>query len=148
MTKLPDFTRIDFKDVLGDGDMPSADAWTTPEHMAGWFSPMTTVKIPKLDLREGGEYRIDMKGEERDHVHAGRYLKVDRPRELAFTWISEGTGQQETVVTVRFEPRDGGTVLTLTHEKLPGEESRENHRKGWLVICDRLDEVLVEAPGV
>ena len=31
------------------------DAWTTPEHMANWFSPAKMpVSIPKLDLRVGG----------------------------------------------------------------------------------------------
>ena len=121
------------------------DAWTTPDHMAQWFSPMTTATVPKLDLREGGEYRIDMKGEDSDYVHEGKYLKVDRPRELAFTWVSEGTQKQETVVTVRFEEKDGGTLLTLTHDKLPTEESRENHRQGWTVICDKLEGIFAEA---
>ena len=119
------------------------DAWTTPGHMAQWFSPMTTATVPMLDLRVGGEYRIDMHGDDCDYVHEGKYLKVDRPRELAFTWISDGTQQEETIVTVHFEAKGEGTLLTLTHEKLPSDEARENHLKGWTVICDRLDGVLV-----
>ena len=31
MTQLPDFTKVDFKDVLGDGNMPAGEGWTTPE---------------------------------------------------------------------------------------------------------------------
>jgi methylmalonyl-CoA mutase len=31
MTQLPDFTKIDFQDVLGEDDLPSGQAWTTPE---------------------------------------------------------------------------------------------------------------------
>ena len=118
------------------------DAWTTPEHMAQWFSPMTTASVPKLELREGGEYQIDMHGEDRDFVHVGKYLKVDRPKELAFTWISDGTQQIETIVTLLLEAKNDGTMLTLKHEKFPSAESTDNHRGGWEAILNRLVEAL------
>ena len=51
------------------------EAWTTPEQMSQWFSPMTKgASVPKLELREGGEYRIDMHSDERDYVHVGKFL--------------------------------------------------------------------------
>ncbi len=55
MTKLPDFTRIDFKDVLGDGDMPSADAWTTPEGIAvkPVYTAADTAGLDFLDTYPG-----------------------------------------------------------------------------------------------
>ena len=53
------------------------DAWTDPEGMGAWFSPMTTASVPKLDLRVGGDFQIDMHGEDKDHVHTGRYLEIE-----------------------------------------------------------------------
>jgi len=120
------------------------EAWTTPEHMAQWFSPMTTASVPKLELREGGEYQIDMHGEDHDFVHVGKYLKIDRPNELVFTWVSDGTQQVETVVTLRLEPRGNGTLLTLIHDKMPSAEATENHRMGWTAIANKLEEVLAK----
>jgi uncharacterized protein YndB with AHSA1/START domain len=113
------------------------DAWTDPEGMGAWFSPMTTASVPKLDLRVGGDFQIDMHGEDMDFVHTGRYLEIDRPRKLAFTWISGGTQDQETVVTLNLEADGDGTLLTLTHERFPNTESRDNHAKGWAAIMEK-----------
>lgn len=119
------------------------DAWTNPESMASWFSPMTTASIPVMDLRVGGDYRIDMHGDGKDYVHTGKYLEVDRPGRLKFSWHSEGTGQEETIVTLDIKSDGDGSMLTLTHEKLPNEQSRDDHEKGWMVILEKLPGVLV-----
>jgi len=121
------------------------DAWTTPDHMANWLSPMTTASIPRLDLRVGGEYQIDMHGDEKIYVHTGRYLEVDRPHRLSFTWFSEGTQQKETVVTLEMTPEGNGTLLTLTHERFPNEKSRDEHEMGWTAIMEKLGSVFPNA---
>ena len=118
------------------------DAWTTPSHMANWISPMTTATVPKLDLRVGGEYRIDMHGENKDYVHTGSYKEIDRPNKLVFSWFSDGTQQQETIVTIELEAAGGGTLLTLTHERIPKEKSRDDHEGGWTTIVDKLEQAL------
>lgn len=115
------------------------DAWITPSSMGQWLSPMTTCDVPRLDLRVGGEYQIDMHGEGAVHVHTGKYLEIDRPNKLVFTWHSEGTGQQETVVTLEMKAAGEGTDFTLTHERFPSAESRDNHEKGWTAILAKLE---------
>ena len=55
------------------------------------------------------------------------------------TWFSDGTDQQETLVTLEMTPESGGTILTLTHERFPGAESRDNHEKGWQAIMAKLE---------
>ena len=55
--------------------------------------------------------------EDRKYPHYGRYLRIDRPRLLEFTWISEGTRGKESVVTIELVARGGKTELTLTHVK-------------------------------
>lgn len=118
------------------------DAWTTPAHMANWLSPMTSASVPRLDLRVGGEFQIDMHGEEKSYVHTGKYLEIDRPNKLVFTWVSEGTQQEETVVTIELQEKAGGTELTLTHERFPSAKAKENHNQGWTAIVEKLERVL------
>jgi len=133
---------LTIKKHLGASPEAIFDAWTTPAKMAEWFSPMTTASVPKLDLRVGGEYQIDMHGDERNYVHTGKYLEVERPNKLKFSWFSDGTEQKETIVTLELEPDGDGTMLTLTHEKFPTEKSREEHRKGWTAIVEKLGPVV------
>jgi uncharacterized protein YndB with AHSA1/START domain len=115
------------------------DAWTNPESMASWFSPMTTCVVPKMELRPGGEYQIDMAAAEgnKAYSHRGKYLEVDRPHRLVFTWISEGTEQTETQVTVDIQPAGEGCELTLTHVDFPNAESMGKHLQGWKVILEK-----------
>jgi uncharacterized protein YndB with AHSA1/START domain len=119
------------------------DAWTDPDNMGAWFSPMTTASVPKLDLRVGGEFQINMHGQDTEYVHTGQYLEIDRPRKLVFTWVSEGTQDRETVVTLVLAADDKGTLLTLTHERFPDTESRDNHAKGWAAILEKFVGVCV-----
>ena len=122
------------------------EAWTTAESMAQWISPMPLgATIPKFDLRVGGEYQIDMHSEDRNFVHVGKFLKIDKPRALDFTWISDGTEQKETIVRLQFESKGEGTLLTLTHEDFTSEEAKKNHNQGWTVIVDKLASALVSA---
>ena len=117
------------------------DAWTDPEGLGAWFSPMTTASVPELDLRVGGAFRIDMHGEDADYVHTGKYLEVDRPHRLVFTWISAGTEDKETRVTVDLAADGDGTLLTLTQERFPCEESRDSHQQGWGAILEKFTGV-------
>jgi len=45
-------------------------------------------------------------------------------------------------VTVLFKPDNGGTLLTLTHEKLFDEESRKGHEQGWIGSFEKLEKLL------
>ena len=73
--------------------------------------------------------------------HRGRYLEIDRPRRLVFTWVSPGTGGTESVVSLEFTaagPASEETDLRLVHERLPSDEARTGHAGGWSSILDRL----------
>lgn len=117
-------------------------AWLDPDHLKQWIAPMGTASVPLLEPRVGGRYRIDMHGENATYVHQGEYLELESPRRLQFTWISDGTEQQSSVVTIELAESDGGTLLTLKHEKLPSTQSAENHQGGWAAIAENLAKVL------
>jgi uncharacterized protein YndB with AHSA1/START domain len=113
-------------------------AWTDPELMARWLSPVGHAEA-EVDLRVGGRFRVTMVGEDRRIEHTGEYLEVAPPRRLSFTWASPYTGHEPTVVTVELRPAEDGTELLLTHERLPGDQV-ESHSGGWGRILDRLAE--------
>ncbi len=118
-------------------------AWTNPDNLKEWISPTGHgATVPLLEAREGGRYRIDMHGENETYVHTGEYLEFRPSERLVFTWISPGTEQKRSVVTIDLAKADGGTLLTLTHENLPSKESTERHLQGWTVIANQLAERL------
>lgn len=122
------------------------DAWTDAEGLGEWMSPFPARGFRrssvKLDPRVGGAFEIVMHGEDRDYPHRGVYKEIDRPRRLVFTWISKGTEQRESTVTIELKPERGGTLLTLTHEGLPSESLAKDHSKGWTEILEHLASVL------
>lgn len=115
------------------------DAWLDPIAVASWMRPGTIRNtVAKIDARVGGRYQIDMHGDA-DYPHTGVYKIIERPRKLVFTWISQGTEQRETLVTVDFFARDDRTEVVVTHEQLP-EGAAPSHRDGWESGISRLGE--------
>ena len=68
-------------------------------------------------------------------------VKIEPPKELAFTWIEQEKGKDpwpvSTLVSFKLQPTANGTLVTLTHigfEALGGELARseyEGHIVGW-----------------
>ncbi len=113
------------------------DAWTDPALLARWWGPDGTGPLdPRIDLRVGGEYRLDMRGEDSGKVYRlrGRYVEIDRPARLAFTWEwldADNSADGETLVELDFRAVDGGTELTLTHTGFANDSRRAAHEEGW-----------------
>ncbi len=121
-------------------------AWTDPESMRHWMQGSEDIQESEaqLEVRPGGNFRITMKGKDKDHVHTGQYRIVEPPSRLVFTWISKSTNEQETLVTVELKPRGTECELTLTHEKLPGKEAASGHQDGWTRIAELLAQHLAK----
>ena len=115
------------------------DAWLDPSKAAGFLAAGdTAVGELALDPREGGEFRIVMQGERDSIEHRGRYVLIERPRRLIFTWISAGTDWRLSLVSLLFTPVEGGVRVDLEHEGLPDAERMERHRRGWGTILEKL----------
>ena len=124
------------------------DAWTDAESLAQWMVPIAGGSTQaQIDARVGGRFHIDMTGSGHIYPHDGEYLRVERPRLLEFTWISNGTNRQRSIVTVELRALGADeTELTLTHRLLPNRETARAHHEGWDRGLDRLVEYFAATP--
>ncbi|HEX6384604.1 MAG TPA: SRPBCC domain-containing protein [Anaerolineae bacterium] len=118
------------------------DMWLDPESVRRWMCPGNThVAAIELNPVVGRAFRIYMETEdEQVYVHTGKYLEIQRPERLVFTWRSPATGERESRVTVAFYEQGKSCLVVLVHELLPDERAVENHRAGWTDILNRLGE--------
>jgi uncharacterized protein YndB with AHSA1/START domain len=111
-------------------------AWTNPESMAKWFTPMPKMSA-RVDstFKQGEKYttRMIMEGGE-DFEIKGEYIDIQENKLLVFSWITDDC--KNTTVKVSFEEKDGGTLLTLSHEGLDSEESLKSYTEGWKYTLD------------
>jgi uncharacterized protein YndB with AHSA1/START domain len=122
-------------------------AWTDPEKIKRWMGPGDIVTVrAESDLRAGGRYRIEMRSPDgKPHNVGGVYREVVADEKLVFTWAWDAAPSDEpyeSLVTVLLKPEDGGTLLTLTHEKLFDEASRDGHHHGWMGALDKLEKLV------
>ncbi|MES2896071.1 MAG: SRPBCC domain-containing protein [Pseudomonadota bacterium] len=119
-------------------------AITQPELMIQWWGPDAGPTIrAEADVRPGGRLSVVFRllnGEE--HNPTGVYREVVPDRKLVFTWEWPGAPERESLVTFLIEPFDGGSELTLIHERLPDEAARKSHRAGWNGLLDKLEVFL------
>ena len=117
------------------------NAWTDAEGMTKWLAISGRVSA---DIRTGGKFEIDMQHERKVYPHHGEFLRVEPPSLIEFTWFSEGTQQQRSVVTVELRDVVGETELILTHRGLPTVKSANDHWEGWTRIIGQLKDVLTK----
>ena len=115
-------------------------AWTDANSAKEWLAMGGDASI---DPRPDGLFYIGMPHNGSIHPHYGRYLRVEAPRLLEFTWVSESTYGKESVVTIEFTPRGRQTELRLTHEGLPDEKQATGHTQGWTHFLDTLVDRLM-----
>jgi uncharacterized protein YndB with AHSA1/START domain len=125
------------------------DEWLDPDALSDWMCPRPAraVKVD-LDARVGGRLRIDIEESGVEFFVAGRFLALDRPHRLVFTWTCSTWPDPnlDTRVTVTLEALgEHETRMTIRHEALP-ESLRPDHRKGWALIAQQLQEKLRRVP--
>lgn len=78
---------------------------------------------------------------------SGRFIELDPPRRLVFTYGWEGNlmglSPGASTVEIELDEVGGSTTLRLSHRGIPPESS-EDHRRGWIHFLGRLRAA---APG-
>jgi uncharacterized protein YndB with AHSA1/START domain len=123
------------------------DAWLDTEMIGKWmFSPtlldQEVVRI-SLDPKVGGSFSFVVRRQGKEIDHIGKYLEIDRPRRLVFTWgIRQDSGDSSRVIIeiIALKP---GSELTLTHEMDPEwGEYEDRTRDAWTKMLQVLDDTL------
>lgn len=108
------------------------DFLVTDDGMTAWMG-----QYAELDPTVGGGFAVDIAG----YAVRGRYLEVDRPHRLVFSWGMVGNpflppGTSKVSFTLTPTAR-GGTRVDLLHWDLP-ETEMTGHADGWTHFLPRL----------
>ena len=131
------------------------DAWLDPELAQRFWFASPGGKVVRCEIEPGVNGRftiVDRRPHDAaqdgglDVEHTGRFLQLDRPRRIAFTFGLPQFQPHETAVIIDIEPQGDGCELTLRHDLgLADEETCgriESAEQGWTDILARLDRVL------
>ncbi|MBK1897150.1 SRPBCC family protein [Chryseobacterium paridis] len=111
------------------------EALTDKEKMKSWY-----FDISDFELEPEKQFNFYEPGDEKKYHHHGHILDFRINEKLKHTWSYPGFSDAETIVTWELHPKEGGTVIKLTHEYVDrfkdlGEGfSEENFTEGWNVI--------------
>ncbi|TKB24711.1 SRPBCC domain-containing protein [Desulfopila sp. IMCC35006] len=122
------------------------DAWLNPKILPKFMMGMPDMPetvVEELDVHEGGSFTFIMDCQGEKLPHSGKYIKISRPDELVFTWVSQNSVVENSTVKLHFTRIDGNkTKISLSHVRFIDEESRSGHEGGWGCILDKLNEVI------
>lgn len=120
------------------------DAWLDAESVAQWLfvTPGGVMERVHIEPRVGGVFEVFERRGEQLATHFGTFVEIDLPRRLAFDFATDRE-TAATRVTVVFEARGGGCLVTLTHElDAAWAEYQERVKAGWAGILDGLERSL------
>jgi len=144
-TKAEEKTSLEIKRFINAPRDRVYAAWTDPVQLKEWWGPKEVRTLTIVaDTGVGGKYRWDLVNQEGEKMSVfGEYQELVPGKKVVFTWKWDDDADwkdYDSIVSVEFSDRDGGTELRLTHVKLPSEASRDRHTEGWNSVIDRLEK--------
>ena len=113
------------------------DAWLDPKIPGTpWHENVKLIVNPKVD---GLWHWLSLKGT----PHYGRFVEIDRPGRIQYSWMSPNTLGEESIVTVTFQKKGEDTLMTLVHSGLPKDDKAKGHERGWNSISDKFSNIFV-----
>jgi uncharacterized protein YndB with AHSA1/START domain len=105
-----------------------------------WFGvPKVILDNPQVDTLFYSMYQF----EGREVAHYGRFLTLDKPHKIQYTWVSEGTHGLESILTITFKPEDGKTKVHVNHTNVPDDENGHRHEHAWSYVLGRMTTYFV-----
>jgi uncharacterized protein YndB with AHSA1/START domain len=117
------------------------DAWLDPVSARHWLFATETGEMVRYEIepRVGGTFTFTDRRNGEDVEHTGKYLEIDRPRRLVFTFGIPAWSSEFAEVVVDIHPRPDGCELTLTQQMKPEfAEYRDRTQDGWTMILNGL----------
>jgi len=120
------------------------DAWLNPKMLSKFMTPMPGMPASDVenDGREGGSFTIIMHAGDDKLPHTGKYLEINRPDKLVFTWASHSSPDDSRVSLNFTKIDDHETKISLSQVKFIDEQARSDHEGGWSSILDKLNDVM------
>ena len=117
------------------------------EQRIWWDKKDGSLRSWEMDARKGGQWRfstnktsMNINGVSQFEC-SGEILEFDPPRVLAYTWIANWHSDKSRKTVVRWEltPKDGGTLVKVTHSGLAQENvARTDYQGGWPGVVELL----------
>jgi uncharacterized protein YndB with AHSA1/START domain len=123
------------------------EVWLDPTCPGGpWFSPQDEHRTSKtiFDAKVDGLFYHRVNAGGQAWIHYGRFTRLERGKLVEHTWVCEATKGRESIVTATFEPRDGGTFVTLVHAGVPDDEEGRAQKAGWSWILGALADAMTK----
>ena len=125
-------------------------AWIDPTLFIQWLGPAGVKnEACEIDLKPGGAWRLrGRSGTDGKHAVSGKYLQIDPPRFLSFTWGWHTDGDfakprpHETTIAITFRALGKQTEMTLLQSGFPDKTSAGNHDRGWTGSFEKLAALL------
>jgi len=126
--------------------MPAApdvvfDQWLDPESLADWMCPRPDRCVAiTIEPQVGGTVRFDVDHSGTSVLITGRFVAIERPHLLRFTWSNSNWADPTVVslVNVAFEAfGDDQTLMSIEHSLMPPEQF-DDFANGWVGVCDQL----------
>jgi uncharacterized protein YndB with AHSA1/START domain len=131
------------RQVSGSPDEVYA-TWIDPSQPG---SPWHGVATLILNAVEGGLFYHSVEHAGKTWAHYGRFIRLTPPRYIEHTWVSEATKGVESLLTISFDGKEGGTLVTLRHSNVPDDELGRQHKEGWTWTLDMLAGGIAKRAG-
>lgn len=125
------------------------DAFTKTDHLIAWMGPRNYPAASfEADVRVGGKWRGRLRStqDQQELGQGGKYLEVERPSRLVYTFQWEAHDEQdetfETIVTILLEDQGGKTLMKFYQSIFNTSSNRDGHIRGWNSSFDRLADYL------
>ncbi|TFZ01909.1 SRPBCC family protein [Ramlibacter humi] len=131
------------------------DAWLDPQLARRFWFATSTGEVIRCTIEPNVNGRFTIVDRRRleagpdtemDVEHTGRFLQLDRPRRIAFSFGLPQFQSHETTVIVDIEPQGDGCLLTLRHDLGPADEEAtemlERAEGGWTTVLENLEKTL------
>lgn len=108
------------------------------------FATMTGKMIKaEIDPKVGGKFTFVDRRPGGDAEHYGRYVKIDKPKQLAFEFAVQKDFKVGDLVTIDVLPLAKGCEVVLTHEMSADyADLKDRVEEGWDGILDGLGAAL------
>lgn len=126
-------TEINLSRTIDASPAQVFDAWIDPTGPVSPWSGVSKAIVNPPGV--GGLFYSMYLLEGQEIAHYGRFLTLERPHQVSYTWVSEATQGLESLVTLNFESQGDKTVVQVKHTNLPDSEEgrRHEHAHGYLI---------------